>query len=30
MEGLESKIMLRMKLPDPYLGARLDREFGDA
>ena len=24
MEGLESKIMLRMKLPDPYL-ARLDR-----
>jgi len=28
MEGLESKIMMRMKLPDPWLGRHLDREFG--
>ena len=27
MEGLESKIMARMKLPDPYLGARSRRRF---
>ena len=30
MEGLESKIMLRMNLPDPWLGRELNREFGDA
>lgn len=29
MEGLESKIMTRMKMPDPYLGRDLDRDFGD-
>jgi probable rRNA maturation factor len=29
MEGLESKIMLRMSLPDPWLGRELNREFGD-
>lgn len=28
MEGLESKIMTRMKMPDPYLARDLDREFG--
>jgi probable rRNA maturation factor len=30
MEGLESKIMLRMNLPDPWLGRELNREFDDA
>jgi probable rRNA maturation factor len=30
MEGLESKIMMRMNLPDPWHGSHLDREFGDA
>ncbi|MBI2714552.1 MAG: rRNA maturation RNase YbeY [Rhizobiales bacterium] len=30
MEGLESKIMARMNLPDPYLANGLDRDFGDA
>jgi probable rRNA maturation factor len=30
MEGLESKIMARMKLPDPYLARDLDRDLGDA
>ena len=30
MEGLESKIMNAMNLPDPWLGRHLDREFGDA
>ena len=32
MEGLESKIMLHMNLPDPYLGRDLDleRDLGDA
>jgi probable rRNA maturation factor len=30
MEALESKIMARMKLPDPYLARDLDRELGDA
>ncbi|HEY1474749.1 MAG TPA: rRNA maturation RNase YbeY [Pseudolabrys sp.] len=30
MEGLESKIMMRMNLPDPWFGRDLDREFGDA
>ena len=30
MEGLESKIMLRMNLPDPWLGRHLDHEFSDA
>ena len=30
MEGLESKIMMRMNLPDPWRGRDLDREFGDA
>jgi probable rRNA maturation factor len=29
MEGLESTIMMRMNLPDPWLGRDLDREFGD-
>ncbi|MGH6664768.1 MAG: rRNA maturation RNase YbeY [Pseudolabrys sp.] len=29
MEGLESKIMMRMNLPDPWLGRHLDREFGN-
>ena len=28
MEGLESKIMMRMNLPDPWLGRHLDRELG--
>ena len=30
MEGLESKIMARMNLPDPYLARDLDRDLGDA
>jgi probable rRNA maturation factor len=30
MEGLESKIMRRMKMPDPYLARDLGRDFGDA
>ena len=30
MEGLESKIMMRMNLPDPWLGRRLDHEISDA
>jgi probable rRNA maturation factor len=30
MEGLESKIMLRMNLPDPWLGRHLDCELGGA
>jgi probable rRNA maturation factor len=30
MEGLESQIMTRMKMPDPYLGRDLERDFGDA
>ena len=30
MEGLESKIMMRMNLPDPWLGRHLDRELGGA
>jgi probable rRNA maturation factor len=30
MEGLESKIMMHMNLPDPWLGRHLDRELGDA
>ena len=30
MEGLESKIMTRLNMPDPYLARDLDREFGDA
>lgn len=30
MEGLESTIMMRMKLPDPYLARDLGRKFGDA
>jgi probable rRNA maturation factor len=30
MEGLESKIMTRMQIPDPYLARDLDRDFGDA
>jgi probable rRNA maturation factor len=30
MEGLESKIMLSINLPDPWLGRDLDREFSDA
>jgi len=30
MEGLESKIMKRMNLPDPWLGRDPNREFGDA
>jgi probable rRNA maturation factor len=29
MEGLESRIMTLMKLPDPYLARDRDREFGD-
>jgi len=28
MEGLESKIMARMNLPDPYLARDLDRDLG--
>lgn len=30
MEGLESKIMMRMNLPDPWVGRHLDYEFNDA
>jgi probable rRNA maturation factor len=30
MEGLESKIMKAMKLPDPYLGRDLGRDIGEA
>jgi probable rRNA maturation factor len=30
MEGLESKIMTRMNMPDPYLGRDLARDFGNA
>jgi probable rRNA maturation factor len=30
MEGLESRIMLSINLPDPWLGRHLDGEFGDA
>jgi probable rRNA maturation factor len=30
MEALESKIMTRMKMPDPYLGRDLERDFGGA
>ena len=30
MEGLESKIMARMNLPDPYLARDLDRDLGHA
>jgi probable rRNA maturation factor len=30
MEGLESKIMMHMNLPDPWLGRHLDRELGGA
>jgi len=30
MEGLESKIMTRMNLPDPYLARDLDRDLGNA
>ena len=30
MEGLESEIMVRMNLPDPWLGRHLDRELGGA
>lgn len=30
MEGLESQIMTRLKMPDPYLGRDLDREIGAA
>ena len=30
MEGLESKIMTRMKMPDPYLARDFGRDFGDA
>ena len=30
MEGLESKIMMRMNLPDPWLGRHHDRELGGA
>lgn len=30
MEGLESKIMARMNLPDPYLARELDRDLGRA
>lgn len=30
MEALESKIMTRMAMPDPYLDPNLAREFGDA
>jgi probable rRNA maturation factor len=30
MEGLESRIMLSMNLPDPWLGRDLDRDFGEA
>jgi probable rRNA maturation factor len=30
MEGLESKIMTRMNLPDPYLARDLDRDLGHA
>ena len=30
MESLESKIMLSIDLPDPWLGRHLDHEFGDA
>jgi len=30
MEALESKIMMRMNLPDPWLGRHLDRELGGA
>jgi probable rRNA maturation factor len=29
MEGLESRIMTLMKLPDPYFARDRDREFGD-
>ena len=30
MEGIESKIMTRLNMPDPWLGRDLDRNFGDA
>jgi probable rRNA maturation factor len=30
MEGLESKIMMHMNLPDPWFGRHLDRELGGA
>ena len=30
MEGVESRIMVTMGLPDPWLGRELNREFGDA
>jgi probable rRNA maturation factor len=30
MEGLESKIMASLKLPDPYSSRDLDRDFGKA
>ena len=30
MEGLESKIMMRMNMPDPYLARDLDRDLGNA
>jgi probable rRNA maturation factor len=30
MEGVESKIMTTMGLPDPWLDRELNREFGDA
>lgn len=30
MEGLESKIMTRMDMPDPYLDDHAGRSFGDA
>jgi probable rRNA maturation factor len=30
MEGLESKIMMRLNMPDPYLTRDLDRDFGAA
>jgi len=30
MEGIESKIMISMNRPDPYLGRDLDRAIGDA
>jgi ssRNA-specific RNase YbeY (16S rRNA maturation enzyme) len=30
MEGLESKIMMRMGLPDPWLDRHLAREYSNA
>jgi probable rRNA maturation factor len=30
MEALESRIMLSMNLPDPWLGHELDHDFGEA